>query len=530
MIKDLNQEQRIKIIRNESIGKYAFSGCSGIAEVTGGELVTIGNYAFSGCLGIAKFNTSNANELNIPDGVTSIGEYAFNNLLLVKTIIVPDTVTTIGVGAFKGCNALEDITIPFIGKTATTNQTSEAVFGHIFGRYTSSASTKPDGTVYQGWGKYNDSYLITGTSGYNYAYSSYYRADYYYIPTTIKTVTVTVDTTVPYGAFHNCDFIETITIPLTVTSIGDYAFQNCSATVDQTYITQTDMPWDGTSIAEAFESGTGTEDDPYVIRNAAQLAYLAQQVNSGVTYEGVYFKLMSNLNLNGNRFAMIGNSALNAFAGTFDGNGYCISGLMITSSGNNVGLFGYLTGTVKHLAVKNLSVTASGASSHIYVGGLVGYNKGVIEDCYTRGTVMATGAYITHAGGLVGYNEGTVKNSFSTANVSGTSTDFIAYAGGLVGYHNGETVSDCFATGNVTAKGTSDAYSRNGGFAGFVSDDAVIEDCYRKNGQQLTQNTAVGSAYCESATEATLSEIMTYCESNWSNSIWNFDYSIPKFQ
>jgi hypothetical protein len=343
-------------------------------------------------------------------------------------------------------------------------------------------------------------------------------------------VTVTVDTTIPYGAFHNCDFIQTVILPTTVASTDECAFLNCSATVEQTYVTSADMPWDGTSIADAFESGTGTENDPYVIKNAAQLAYLAQQVNSGVTYEGVYFKLMSDLNLNGKSFAMIGNSALNAFAGTFDGNGYCISGLMITSSGNNVGLFGYLTGTIKHLAVKNLSVTASGASAHIYVGGLVGYNMGVIEDCYTRGTVTATSAYITHVGGLVGYNEGTVKDSFSTATVSGTSTDFIAYAGGIVGYHKSGTVSGCFATGNVTAKGTSDAYSRNGGFAGFVSDDAVIEDCYRKNGQRLTQNTTVGSAYCESATEATLSEIIAHCESNWSASIWNFDYSIPKFQ
>jgi hypothetical protein len=240
------------------------------------------------------------------------------------------------------------------------------------------------------------------------------------------------------------------------------------------------------------------------------------------------------------------------FTGTFDGAGYTVSGLNISSTAQYTGLFGYIKGaTVKNLTIDgSISSTArytgglvgyanasniencqnkATVSGTGYVGGLVGYNMGVIEDCYTRGTVTATSAYITHVGGLVGYNEGTVKDSFSTATVSGTSTDFIAYAGGVVGYHKSGTVSGCFATGNVTAKGTSDAYSRNGGFAGFVSDDAVIEDCYRKNGQRLTQNTTVGSAYCESATEATLSEIMTYCESNWSNSIWNFDYSVPTF-
>ena len=44
--------------------------------------MTIGAYAFSGCLGVKKFNMSNANELNIPDGVTSIGEFTFN----IKTV------------------------------------------------------------------------------------------------------------------------------------------------------------------------------------------------------------------------------------------------------------------------------------------------------------------------------------------------------------------------------------------------------------------------------------------------------------
>lgn len=226
---------------------------------------------------------------------------------------------------------------------------------------------------------YHSSYPTGGASGCNSFYSSYYRADYYYIPTTIKTVTVTVDTTVPYGAFHNCDFIETITLPSTVTSISDYAFQNCSAAVDQTYVTETDMPWDGTSIADAFESGTGTKNDPYVIRNAAQLACLAQQVNGGTTYEGVYFNLMSNLNLKHKKFSGIGNSASNTFAGTFDSNGYCISNVTISSFGTNVGLFGYLTGTVKRLGVRGLSVMSSDASAHVYVGGLVGYNEGTVR-------------------------------------------------------------------------------------------------------------------------------------------------------
>ena len=55
--------------------------------------------------------------------------------------------------------------------------------------------------------------------------------------------------------------------------------------------------WDG-SIAAGFAGGSGTEDDPYLISNGSELAYLAQQVNSGNGYENVHFKLTNDIYLN----------------------------------------------------------------------------------------------------------------------------------------------------------------------------------------------------------------------------------------
>ena len=55
--------------------------------------------------------------------------------------------------------------------------------------------------------------------------------------------------------------------------------------------------WDG-SIAAGFAGGSGTEDDPYLISNGPELAYLAQQVNSGNSYENVHFKLTNDIYLN----------------------------------------------------------------------------------------------------------------------------------------------------------------------------------------------------------------------------------------
>jgi len=47
--------------------------------------------------------------------------------------------------------------------------------------------------------------------------------------------------------------------------------------------------WDGT--AEAWTSGSGSEQDPYILQTAGNIAYLTEQVNNGTTYEGVYFAL-----------------------------------------------------------------------------------------------------------------------------------------------------------------------------------------------------------------------------------------------
>lgn len=48
--------------------------------------------------------------------------------------------------------------------------------------------------------------------------------------------------------------------------------------------------WDGTA-AESFEGGNGDSSDPYIIKTAEQLAFLAKQVNGGETYHGKYSSL-----------------------------------------------------------------------------------------------------------------------------------------------------------------------------------------------------------------------------------------------
>ncbi len=182
-----------------SIGNSAFSGCSGLTSVTIGNSVTsIGNSAFSGC----RLLTS----LSIPNSVTSIGNSAFSGCSGLTSVIIPTSVTSIGSAAFSGCGGIVDMTIPFAGSSRTsTTASSSTLFGYVFG--TSS---------YTG-----------GTAVSQYYSSSSSNNKTYYIPSSLRSVTVTGGN-LNYGAFYGCSMLTSVTIGNSVTSIGERAFYNCN--------------------------------------------------------------------------------------------------------------------------------------------------------------------------------------------------------------------------------------------------------------------------------------------------------------
>ena len=517
----------------ETIGSYAFQGCVALTEIELPDTITtIGAYAFNGCTALERLNSDKDGELIIPDNVITIGDYAFQNLEQITKIVVPDSVTSIGLGAFKGCSSLEDITLPFVGNSATATAYN-AVFGYIFGyttTYTSSSSyggySTSSSTAYVNYQYSSVTGAVWQYACLNYRYSSsrYYNMSYFYhIPTSIKNVTITTQTVIPTAAFNGCSFIETITLPNNVTSEGTYAYQNCDATVSKTYAPKLSV-WDG-SVSTSL-SGEGTEEAPYQINSAADLAYLASSVNGGESYEGKYFVLNVNVNLNNYSWTPIGTAAT-PFAGIFDGNGKKISNLYVYTSSTHVGLFGYVSGTVKNLGIASGTVTYSSTPSTVYAGGLVGYLSGTVENCYSFATVNVRSTSSTYAGGLVGYvtTGATVSNSYATGNVTGyTSSNGFAYAGGVVGYNKG-TIEGSLAFGNVTATGQSDAQSRNGGLAGR-NDDGTVTDCYRSEDQVLTKYNITGS-YCNEGTEASYSDMMEYAEENWDSDVWSFSLKYP---
>lgn len=232
---------------------------------------------------------------------------------------------------------------------------------------------------------------------------------------------------------------------------------------------ETDV-WDGTT-ASGFAGGTGMENDPWLIENAEQLAYLAQQVNKGKDYQRVHFRLVSDLDLSGKEWTPIGTDG-KIFWGGFDGGGHTITGMTITGDRDYVGLFGECKNfTASSSYIKSVTVRGANISGHSFVGAIAGRGAN-ISDCYSiENTICA----FRCVGGVCGSLIGNISGCYNSSSVSGNSI-----AGGIMGSASYEgnvgngVVQYCYNIGAVTVRQQD---SSVGGITGASADGYNISNC-----------------------------------------------------
>lgn len=232
---------------------FAFSGCAALATMyeTDGMLFRyredIDGYVLLQYDGIGGEVTVPAQIKGKP--VLVIGATAFRGST-VKSVVLPDSLVMIYRGAFEGCTALEEITLPFIGKSMDTFEGIEARLGHIFGAKTVHAKL---------------------------------------VPSSLRSVTVTRQTYFRTGVFSKCESLQRVVLPSETTFLGESLFHNCTSLRDFEFPTELTMICGDTFAGTALESVTIPEGvltvGGYSFSNMPYLESVT--VSEGVTAIGI---------------------------------------------------------------------------------------------------------------------------------------------------------------------------------------------------------------------------------------------------
>ena len=167
------------------IGSHAFFSCDDITSVTiPNSVASISDYAFAYCSGLVS--------MTIPDSVTSIGNNAYYDCPLLTTVTLPNSLTSIGPSAFSWCIRLTSVIIP--------NTISSIPDGLFYNCLSLSSVTIPNSLTSIGSNAFGYCRKLTSVT----------------IPNTV--------TSIGYGAFYNCSSLGSVTIPNTINNIGVDAF------------------------------------------------------------------------------------------------------------------------------------------------------------------------------------------------------------------------------------------------------------------------------------------------------------------
>jgi hypothetical protein len=236
-------------------------------------------------------------------------------------------------------------------------------------------------------------------------------------------------------------------------------------------------------VKVSVSNGKGTVDDPFLVYDVASLEKVGSETD-GWTLD-VHYRQTTVIDLASvPNWIPIGSQHTGSFTGIYDGSAKTISNLTINApTEDEQGLFGFIEGSA---VVKNVGLVNCTIVGNDRVGGVVGFNHGMVQNCYATGNVSGnsmvggvvgwvggnglTDCYATASvsgiddvGGVVGANNATVQYCYSTGNVSGS-----YMVGGVIGY--GYKVQYCYSTGSVSGE------TYVGGVVGNANN--TVQNCY----------------------------------------------------
>ena len=211
--------------------------------------------------------------------------------------------------------------------------------------------------------------------------------------------------------------------------------------------------WNGSDVSTKLE-GNGSEETPYLIKSAADLKYLADNINNGTLQtDGKFFLQTADIDLNKKEWMPIGLTSSRSFKGTYDGGYHTISNLYISESGlvyngatyyDKAGLFGMIWGNSHSVTIKNLSIDSGEIISE-----KVTSEKSGLDGLWKVGAVCALALNLELKNV---YTNVDIKPSYNSAlllnNTTGAHNG--VYAGGLIGEARGQTsITNCIAEGEI---------------------------------------------------------------------------------
>lgn len=292
--------------------------------------------------------------------------------------------------------------------------------------------------------------------------------------------------------------------------------------------------WDG-SVAESFDGGDGSVENPYQISNGAQLAKLANDVNNGISFEGQNFIMSQDIllsDISNWDFKHIYNNThgdftsdgevvywwvpigvYNRFMGSFDGKGHTIFGLYSAQEIDDVPYAGYFSGMglfghIRDTSVSNVNMVCSilkGSADSF--GSIVGINEwSTVSNCSSEEMIIVPSGTCEEIGGIGGAGgDGSAYLNCRSSGVILSSVDsylrgsssYTGLFGGIAG--KAENVDSCYSdvellvTSFLSRKRDGEDEMRGitidtGGIAGIASE---ISNCYNSGNVSLILPTSI---------------------------------------